>query len=41
MQNNNMTFNATDSTVQKQGQDQHGHYEMTVGTGGGNKQRGS
>lgn len=25
-----MTFSATDATVQKMGQDQHGHYEMTV-----------
>jgi hypothetical protein len=36
-----MTFNATDPTVQKMEQDQHGHYEMTVGTGKGNKQGGS
>lgn len=30
--NENMTFNTTESTVQKIGQDQQGHYEMTVGS---------
>ena len=30
-QNKNMTFNTTESTVQKIGQDQQGRYEMTVG----------